>query len=474
MGSGLEKAANRQAWLGEIVRTPDRLSIAYGIDSLEFEASYRYGDVDLIGLEARFGRGFMEKVYFHIAAFELTKIVSLAPRTIDLGSYSKHRTQAFEALWRTVVRKVWAQWRYENGRPHYGVPRFKSQARSAPNGAAALGQGSNKVLLFSGGGKDSLVAAKLLERAEIPFSSYVYSHSMYGKHGFQHGLTDRLLDFCAARKRHRSRISDSLMDSPQSQLCSRYGTTGIHAGETPSSLFGVLPVLLEHGYGTVVLAHERSANQGNLVWDATGEAINHQWGKSLEAEDLLNGYIRRQLLSDFRYFSILQPLSDVLIFNLLRRDLEAAAHTHSCNIRKPWCMKCPKCVYVWLNCMAYLPADAARSIFQVNLFDLEENQPWLRQMLGLEGHKPFECIGEIDEARLAFELCRRKGVEGKAMALHSKLPGKGISKSVLDKYLSVDEANCRIPAAMAAPIFSQMRQAGVEAREYILGKLPPR
>ena len=61
-------------------------------------------------------------------------------------------------------------------------------------------------------------------------------------------------------------------------------SASVTAAETPASLFGALPLALARGCTELVVAHERSADVGNLVWDRTGEEINHQWGKSLEAE----------------------------------------------------------------------------------------------------------------------------------------------------------------------------------------------
>ena len=45
-------------------------------------------------------------------------------------------------------------------------------------------------------------------------------------------------------------------------------------------------------------------------------------------------------------------------------------------------------------------------------------------MLGLADHTPFECIGQIDEARLAFELLRRRGVTGAAMQMYEDRIGQ--------------------------------------------------
>ena len=42
-----------------------------------------------------------------------------------------------------------------------------------------------------------------------------------------------------------------------------------------------------------------------------------------------------------------------------------------------------------------------------NLFDVEENQLYFTQMLGLGDQKLFEYIGEVQEAQLAFELLEK-------------------------------------------------------------------
>lgn len=110
-----------------------------------------------------------------------------------------------------------------------------------------------------------------------------------------------------------------------------------------------LSVVLQHGYEHIVLGHERSSNKGNFIWARTGEDINHQWGKSRAAETLLSQYLARTPLHPFSYFSILQPVHDPVIFSSLRNLTAAAPTTHSCNRSKPWCMKCSKCLYVWLS-----------------------------------------------------------------------------------------------------------------------------
>jgi hypothetical protein len=380
--SNMSQAMARQITLKTLSRSRHQLSLCFGIDDLDCNAAYWYGEVDLLELEQRYGQAFMEKLYFHILAFEAMKLVSLAPVRIDLGEFARFHTPAFEELWRQIVNKVWAQWRYENNLPHYLGPNFASQAVANPIAAVTVQPGPVELLSFCGGGKDSYVAMKLLERANAPYASFAYSHSIYGQAGHQHALIDKLLDHGQPIQRHRLWGYDSLTDAPLQRLYPEYGTQGMTAAETPASLFAALPLVLQNGYRYLVLAHEHSANVGNLIWDITGEEVNHQWGKSLAAENLLNAYLQSEFVANSAYFSLLQPIHDVVIFNLLRRDPAGVAATHSCNIHKPWCNRCPKCAYVWLNYMAYLEPLLIDSMFSANLFNVDENQRWFKEMPG--------------------------------------------------------------------------------------------
>jgi UDP-N-acetyl-alpha-D-muramoyl-L-alanyl-L-glutamate epimerase len=449
-------------------RSAHQLAITFRADDLAFTTSLWWSDVDLLALEARFGRPLLEKVYGHIAAFEANKVASLRPARFDLGPFAHLWTAELEALWRTVFRRVWAQWRYEHDLPDYDGPRF-IRGRGGPAVAAARRPDGGDVdtLTFCGGGKDSLVAMKLLERGGVPFASYGYSHSIYGAAAPQHALLDRLLDHAAPVRRHRQWVYDDFLDAPVVALEPQLGLRSVTAAETPASLFGAIPIALAGGYRVLALAHERSANVGNLIWDRTGEDVNHQWGKSYEAERLLADYVRAELV-DVDYVSLLQPVHDPVIFQLLTRDLAAVHATHSCNLAKPWCRRCPKCAYVWLGYMAYLPRSVVDAMFGENLLDVPANQVWFRQMLGLEAHTPFECIGQIDEVRLAFELCRRKGIGGAAMELYTaQVPAPDLA-AIADRYLTVAEVPT-LPAAIAAAIVPQLEDAAAAARRVIAG-----
>jgi hypothetical protein len=224
-------------------------------------------------------------------------------------------------------------------------------------------------------------------------------------------------------------------------------------------LFGALPLALGRGYTDLVLGHERSADVGNLVWERTGEAINHQWGKSLEAERLLRDYVSEELVEGLSYSSVLKPAHDVLIFRALRESPDAVPSTHSCNVAKPWCLRCAKCAYVWLGYRAFLPLATTVATFgDHNLLDDPANQVWFEQMLGLADHTPFECIGQIDEARLAFELLRRRGIEGAAMQMYEDRIGGVDADRLYADLIAVDSDHHAMPPRLATAVLPVLQR----------------
>jgi len=461
--------------LEQLTRTDHQIALCFSADGLRFQTSYWYADCNLRDLERRYGQPMLESIYFHIAAFEANKLVSLRPAEIDWGDWQHHQTAAFQELWRTVVHHVWAQWRFENDEPSYKGPRLSAPAASRaanpielqPSSPPAVAEPPD-TLAFCGGGKDSLVALKLLERSGIPFASLQYSHSIYGPAGPQHALIDRLLDHCVPIVRRRMWIFDDFLDSPVLDLHPEWGIRTLTAAETPSSLFAALPLALAHGYRHFVLAHERSADFGNLHWEATGEEVNHQWGKSAEAERLLNDYVQRELIANLHYFSPIKSLSDVVIFHMLRRDEDRVAATHSCNVRKPWCGRCAKCAYVWLSYMAYLdPARVAPLFGGENLLERPENQDAFARMFGLADHTPFECIGQPDEARLALALAGRRGLQGPALDRYTRAVGPLNVAALLDRYATVDPQATSLPATWSAKILPHLEAAAQDCRTWI-------
>ena len=443
--------------LVEIRRGRDHIETTCAIEDLRFHFTVWYQDVDLDALAHEHGE-LVDRLAFHVALFQINAVGSLRPDVLELGPYARFATRRFQELWRTIFTRVWAQWRWEHDARDYAGPAF-ADAPATPAQPARSPRSAGELLAFCGGGKDSLVALKLLERAGLPFATLGYAHSIYGNAAYQHELLDRVGGASARVRAERQWVSDDFMDAPVIALRPELGVKSLLAAETPASVFAALPLALARGYRALVVAHEHSANTGNLVWG--DEEVNHQWGKGWEAERLLDDYVRGELLADVRYFSILQPVHDEVIFELLARDAELAPRTHSCNLRKPWCGTCAKCAYVWLQMAAHLPPAIVASTFGDDLGERPENERWFRELFGLADHSPFECVGSPREARLALAQLPRP--------LHPRMAKYAAEIGPLDRaelarpFVTVDEEH-GMPADVAAGVMPQLRAAAEAAR----------
>ncbi|HET9625177.1 MAG TPA: hypothetical protein VFP84_27605 [Kofleriaceae bacterium] len=452
----------RSLRLVDVHRGADQIVASCAIDDLRFHVTVWYEDVDFAALARTYGDETLERIAVHIALFQLNAACSLRPDVIELGRYAKYLTADLAQLWRTVFHNVWAQWRYEHDLPAYDGPRFVDPIVADAPAPVRAPDGPVELLAFCGGGKDSLVALKLLERAGLPFATLGYAHSIYGAAEPQHALLDRIAGRTARVRAERQWVIDDLLDAPVARLRPALGVKYILAAETPASVFATVPLALARGYRGLVVAHEASANSGNLEWN--GETVNHQWGKGWDAEQLLDGYVRRALVGNLRYFSVLQPIHDEVIFELLARDPELAALTHSCNLKKPWCGECAKCAYVWLQFAAHLPPAVVHATFGADLGERPGNERWFREMLGLAEHTPFECVGSAPEARLALSLARARGFTGPRLAAYAAAVGPIDAAALAAPLLDVGAVH-GMPAHVAAGVMPQLTAAAAAARD---------
>lgn len=423
------------------------LDILYSADKFKFSTKVFYHDVSFSALQEKYSQELIERIAAHIALFEGMKLCSLFPQYYDLSTIAEHLEQPVLDLFVKIYQGVFGQHWYENNVTDYQQPEIiysQELGKSVP--VPILGD-HKTILIGCGGGKDSIVGMKLLEEAGIPFASLQYSHSVYGKADLQHKLIAGVVEEVHPVSPHKISILDDFTDFPFLKLYFPENS-GITAPETPVSVFESLFLMLAGGYNYLCFAHEKSANTGNLIWEEIGKEVNHQWGKSLEAERILDQFVREHLLSDFNYFSILQPIYDFRIFQNLSKYPEVLPKIHSCNLEKPWCKKCPKCAYVWLGLTAFFSSNLVDAVFKSNWFDDEDLLPTFREMVGLSVHTPFECIGEIDESRLLMKKCLEKGLSGKTLEMFAEeiLSDRSIDwQHIEQKYNSVYDKEHAIP-----------------------------
>lgn len=455
-------------------RSRHQLALNYRVDDIVFSTVYWYDTVDFYELEARYGQAFMRKVYFHLLAFEANQGASLKPAVLDPGPYRDLYTPRFADLWSTIFRNVWGVWRYENDIPDYAGPQVIDDPIKdvgSPASVRLRPDIGGKLLMLCGGGKDSLATAKLLEGAGVPYEAMVYSHSIYGKAQRQHDLIDSMLRHTSARRVHRGWVYDTALDSPAARVHPEYGVKRMLSAETVSSYWTALPIALQHDFERVALGVTKSTDEHNFTWEKTGEEINYLWGMSVRAEKLLHDYIRAEIAENLSYFHLLRPIYDLLVFSLLTRDQAAVTSTHSCAQQKPWCCRCPKCIYVWMHLVAYLDDWVVDQMFRENLFDLPENRSFIRKMLGIEGYKPWDCMGTVSETQVAYLLCRAKGKTGRAVEDISPADIPLDIQSFLAKYAGVQPPEGAIPADLYARLQPQFLEGAARVRAYVRQRL---
>jgi hypothetical protein len=252
----------------------------------------------------------------------------------------------------------------------------------------------SRSLLTIGGGRDSALAAGVMRRAG-------------------HQFTCMMLNPSSAALNIARQVTTSDPVIVRRTICPELlelNRRGYLNGHTPFSAYlaflGSVCLLL-YGYSNLIVANERSSEEGNVHYH--GKHINHQYSKSFRFETQFDEYLRKFLVSGARYFSLVRPLYELQIGRLFSSFPEFFDLFKSCNRNRSdsWCGQCPKCVSVFLTMYPFVPASALIKIFGRDLFDSEEVIPIIREMAGFE-IKPFECVATIAEVTAALALAIRK------------------------------------------------------------------
>ena len=183
---------------------------------------------------------------------------------------------------------------------------------------------------------------------------------------------------------------------------------------TPNYLNGHIPItgilsfityltsfMIKNKY--IAFSNEASANEATVV----GTNINHQYSKSISFEKDFKEYVECYLPYNIEYFSLLRGLDEIQITKLFSNYKKYHDVFISCNkgIRSSnWCGTCPKCLFVYIMLRAFLAEEELIKIFGKNLLDDEKLLTTFIELIGKSTTKPFECVGTIDEVRLAVDI----------------------------------------------------------------------
>ncbi len=275
---------------------------------------------------------------------------------------------------------------------------FPTNSDSTLNMLSNEGEGQ---LSGIGGGKDSLVSIELLKN-QPKVATWSLSHRsqlepLVQTIGTKHFWVERQWDRQLLELNKQGALNGHI---PISAIFACVGTI----------------VALLSGYQDNVVSNESSASEPNLHYQ--GVAINHQYSKSLEFEKDYQQYLSHCFGDNLRYYSLLRPLSEVRIaelfskigFNKYKRVFSSCnrAFIHSSD-KIFWCGECPKCAFTFLILTPFVEQQELETLFGgKNLLLTNELESTYRQLLGIEGHKPLDCVGEVKESRAAMKLAQAK------------------------------------------------------------------
>lgn len=283
-------------------------------------------------------------------------------------------------------------------------------------------------LIPIGGGKDSALTLETLKNSGM----YTKCYSISGRKSITAtvetaGLSPDYL-ITAGRKFDRSLL--------------KLNELGYMNGHTPFSAivaFSAEIIAYMNGLKYIVLSNENSANESTVA----GQDINHQYSKSFEFENDYNEYEKKYLGTGCHYFSFLRPLAEFQIAKMFISHRKYLPIFRSCNLGSKvspdiWCGNCPKCLFVALILSPFLERSELNEIFGRDMLEDEKMENYFIELIGCSEHKPFECVGSIDEVNLAVSLAIRKILEngGELPFLYKKYTEMGMYKPE-----SIDEKN---------------------------------
>lgn len=313
---------------------------------------------------------------------------------------------------RRAIREGLAEFAYRNALPDFLEPSVTATIVDPLDIETVRGT----PLVPIGGGKDSVVSVESL--AEVGYLPVQFAVN-------PNVIIRRVAQVSGYRLASATRTIDRRLLELNAE-----GALNGHVPVTAmNSLIAVAQSLLL-GLGPVVMSNESSASDPTLQWN--GQPVNHQWSKSLEAEIALREVLADHAGLENAYFSLLRPFSELRIARGFAKTTKYDAAIVSCNRafrmgadHVGWCGDCDKCRFVFLAMAPYMSRDRLTGIFGKNMFEDAAQLPGYRALLGLDAHKPFECVGEEAECTVAMSLASRLPDWAASVVitqLHSEIP----------------------------------------------------
>lgn len=373
-------------------RMTGQLNLFYGYDdALEFRESYRFNFSFVEYDQAILDRAL--QLLFFMAGVSYYKMY-LAPEIVVGSGDIDADLAAF--LGKTYQKGLGEFFVVNQLDPQTPIT-FPANCATIEPLQASTGSGQ---LVGLGGGKDSLVSIELL-RDQPNIATWSLNHRAQLE-----GLVERV------------DLPHLWVEREWDQQIQTLNQKGALNGHIPiSAIFSCVGAVVTvlGGYHDAVVSNESSASEPTMQYQDS--AINHQYSKSLEYEQDFQACLRRLFGDCLRYYSYLRPFSELRIAELFAttvfakyRDVFSScnrAYTHDQH-QMFWCGKCAKCAFVFLIFTPFIERPLLEELWHgKNLLREPSLDQTYKQLLGIEGDKPFDCVGEIKEARAAMRLAQK-------------------------------------------------------------------
>ncbi len=306
-----------------------------------------------------------------------------------------------------VYQEGMSQFAYENNLTRDDLAQFSAgAARTSTSTPGSIKSGG--IMALQSGGKDSLLTASLLSSSSIDFMPWYITSSEHHPavlSTFRRPLTTvrRVID--------RENLSKAL-------------AAGGLNGHVPVTYivqsFAVIQAVLS-GMDTILVSIAHEGEEPHAWIDDL--PINHQWSKTWQAEQMFAEYVKRYVATNLKVGSPLRRFSELRVCELFVSHAweKYGRDFSSCNVANyeqgadnttlSWCGNCPKCANSYLLFAPFMDADNLQELFNgEDLFTKSSLTRTFKGILGVDGEmKPFECVGEVDELRLAYYAASDRG-----------------------------------------------------------------
>jgi len=391
-----------EIWFNFLIRS------ASGLRDLKFKTKITIKKVPFKHLK-NIDKEDLENLVFHLGLIEMLNYWKLtcSPKIlIDAGNLHKEE----KMFLRKIILNGMGEYFYKNqiDFTKRGFLNIKVNQKKPLYKASKNEFSQNKILVPIGGGKDSPVTIELLKKKGNILGGLI--------------LNARVPQVKISEIAKLKEII--FIERKLDPLLLKFNKSGKFLnGHVPFSAFLAylsLIVAALFNYGRVAFSWEKSANEPNLKYK--GRWINHQWSKTSKFEKEFNRLAKKYLLKNIDVFSALRQFSELEIAQIFAKLKKYHFVFISCNnayklsARKPkWCLKCPKCLFVFTLLYPFLKEKDLVKIFGKNLFEDKSLLPLMLQLLGKKETKPFECVGTKKETILAFSLALKQAKKRKKL-----------------------------------------------------------